>query len=229
VALSFGLRFYLGRKKPVPAVEEKTTPPPSVPQQVTQLEEGATPPPSVPQQVSAVPEQVSAVPQQATPLEEKTASPAPISQQVAAARSANDMIVVSVRKPANTEPDYVSINETKQCPVCRNPIKAEARVCRFCRATFTLAVRGYCMNDHDVVETNAQGKCARCGGELTDIHVVSCLLKAPDVLPVQTAQAVVRPAQTPAQVGSDTKACPACGQIIKTEARVCRFCHTRLD
>jgi hypothetical protein len=85
------------------------------------------------------------------------------------------------------------------------------------------------MNDHDVVETNAQGKCARCGGELMDMHVVSYLVKVPGVLPVQTTQAGDIPTQAPAQAGSDTKACPACGQIIKAEARICRFCHTRLD
>ena len=123
----------------------------------------------------------------------------------------------------------VSINETKQCPVCDNQIKAEAKICRFCKATFTVTIQGYCLTDHDVMELTADGKCARCGGEVADAHVESRLLKAPDVLPVQAKEAPAPPAQSPAQASSDTKPCPACGQIIKAEARICRFCKTRLD
>jgi hypothetical protein len=124
----------------------------------------------------------------------------------------------------------VPINETKQCPVCCNFIKAEARLCRFCKATFTITIRGYCPTDHDVVETTKDGKCARCGNQAADIHVESRLLKAPSVLPVQAAQATAAPvkAQTNPDTTGATKQCPTCGQTIKAEARICRFCRTRL-
>jgi hypothetical protein len=60
--------------------------------------------------------------------------------------------------------------------------------------------------------------------------VESRLLKAPAVLPVQVAETA--PAQVNEQTSTDTmgatKVCPACGQTIKAEARLCRFCRTRL-
>jgi hypothetical protein len=123
------------------------------------------------------------------------------------------------------KPIFASLAVTKQCPVCCNQIKAEARVCRYCRATFTVILRGYCLTDHDVVETTAEGKCGHCGGEVADKHVESRLLKAPAILPIQPPE----PVQVPAQVGGDTRSCPACGQIIKAEARLCRFCKTRFS
>jgi hypothetical protein len=132
---------------------------------------------------------------------------------------------VSVEPQQN--PILISISETKTCPVCCNQIKAEAKVCRFCKATFTVTLRGYCLNDHDVVETSTDGKCARCGADVADMHVESHLLKAPAVLPATITQPVTAPIPNPAQAG--TKACPACGQIIKAEARICRFCRTRLE
>ncbi len=86
------------------------------------------------------------------------------------------------------------------------------------------------MTDHDVMETSAEGKCVRCGNQVADLHVESRLLKAPTVLPVQVTQAAVAPVnvQTSTDTTGDTKPCPACGQTIKAEARICRFCHTRL-
>lgn len=123
----------------------------------------------------------------------------------------------------------ISINEMKQCPVCCNAIKAEARICGFCKATFTVSIRGYCLNDHAMVETTAEGKCTQCGGEVTELQVESLLLKAPAVLPLQAAKVVATDAQVPAEASGDTKICPACGQVIQKEADICRFCHTKLS
>jgi hypothetical protein len=62
---------------------------------------------------------------------------------------------------------------TKQCPACAQIIKAEARICRFCRARFEVTVKGYCMRCHAVVRVDENGKCQRCGGEVIDKHVES--------------------------------------------------------
>ena len=129
------------------------------------------------------------------------------------------------------ESSFISINETKACPVCCNQIKAEARVCRFCKATFVVIIRGYCLNDHDLMETTAEGKCTHCGNQVADLQVESRLLKAPAVLSVQAAQVAVVPAkvQTNMDATGDTKTCPACGQLIKSEAKICRFCRARFE
>ncbi len=168
------------------------------------------------------------------PLQTEPAVPTPASDSTPpeiAAVPPQQIISAPASLPAEILPQAtnVSINEMKQCPVCCNPIKAEARICGFCKATFTIAIRGYCLNDHAVVETTPEGKCARCGGELTDLHVESRLLKAPDVLPVQTAKAVATDAQVPVEAGGEPKICPACGQTIQEEANICPFCHIKLD
>ena len=134
---------------------------------------------------------------------------------------------------AEKAPVTVSIGGERQCPICSNTIKAEAKLCRFCRATFTVTVRGYCLTDHEVVEVTGAGKCVRCGGEPADLHVESGLLQAPPVRPARAADekpaaSVQAPAAEPV-ARSDTKQCPACGQTIKAEAKICRFCRTMLD
>jgi uncharacterized membrane protein YhaH (DUF805 family) len=68
--------------------------------------------------------------------------------------------------------------DSKQCPKCRNIIKLEARLCRFCRARFDVQTRGYCLNDHVVVDVK-DGKCILCGRDAQDVHTESKLVGTP--------------------------------------------------
>jgi hypothetical protein len=130
-----------------------------------------------------------------------------------------------------TKPIIVSIDGSKECPVCCKQIKAEAKICRFCRAVFAVSVCGYCLADHAVVEVVEGGRCQRCGGQVADVHVESWLIKAPAVLPAQAVEGAKANVQIKPSSGEahDTRRCPVCGQTIKAEARLCRFCRTQLD
>ncbi|MEW6092980.1 MAG: hypothetical protein AB1531_03340 [Chloroflexota bacterium] len=157
----------------------------------------------------------------------------PRTEVPAAPALAAPMLVPVAEAPvpsAEKVPVVLPLAGEKQCPVCGEKIKAEARLCRFCRATFAVAIRGYCLTDHDIVEVNEVGRCVRCGVEAADLHVESRLLQAPTVRPTKSAPvpsaATVRPAD--AEAAADTKKCPACGQMIKAEAKICRFCKTIL-
>jgi len=124
-------------------------------------------------------------------------------------------------------PISLSLDEDKICPVCANRIKAEARICRFCRARFKIQLQGYCLNDHDVVLVTEGNRCARCGGEVADLHVESTLQSASATPYQQIHQPSPGPASS--EITAGTRLCPSCGQMIRVEARICRFCKTRFD
>jgi hypothetical protein len=118
----------------------------------------------------------------------------------------------------------------KKCSSCGQTIKAQAQLCRFCRATFSVSLHGYCLVDHDVVPVTETGKCARCGAEPVDIHVESRLLQPQTAMTAKPNPAVIPPqGGIPlSTIEAGTKKCPVCGQTIKADARLCRFCRAQL-
>ncbi|MBI4732113.1 MAG: zinc ribbon domain-containing protein, partial [Chloroflexi bacterium] len=212
VLFTFGMRlFFRIRNRRAAAIT--TTPLPATPQPAAPSQ---TVPPQTP--VAAPP---GVIPAAAKP----PATPAP--SPAAPPKTVATMPVTEAEKA----PVTVSISEERQCPICGNTIKAGAKLCRFCRATFTVIVRGYCLTDHEIVEVNDDGKCKRCGGEPADLHVESRLLQAPAVRPIKptSEKAAAQVIAPEVQIASGTKQCPSCGQTIKAEAKICRFCRTNLD
>jgi alpha-tubulin suppressor-like RCC1 family protein len=245
VIFTFGMRLYFRirnqRAARLTALPLPSTPEPAAPAQAApapvQVATSAPAVPVTPAPAPVIPVQPAPVkatlaPAPATPIQPVPAktAPAPVtpipapsagSGQGAPTRAAPPLATVAVPpvNAAQNAPVTVPLAGEKQCPVCGEKIKAEAKLCRYCRATFTVTRKGYCLTDHDVVEVNEAGKCVRCGGEPADLHVESHLLQAPTVRPVKPAP----PAPTPG-----TKLCPKCGQTIKAEAKMCRFCRTLL-
>jgi RNA polymerase subunit RPABC4/transcription elongation factor Spt4 len=225
VVMAFGLRMYFNWQERRTAKPSKMTPEPIAP--AINLE--IVPPvsivsvtnPQIPLPVPLQTEPVIAPPgQNSIPPAIPPISPQPI---------VTAPVTLPVRNQAQAT--IVSIQETKQCPACGNLVKAEARVCRFCKATFTVKIRGYCPTEHQVMEATAEGKCLYCNNVVMDLLVESRILKPPPVRPVQAPQgSYVRiKGQTSLDTMDATKSCPACGQTIKAEARICRYCHTMLS
>ena len=93
---------------------------------------------------------------------------------------------VALRAPTSDDGIIFStLKGEKECPVCHNMIKGEARLCRHCRAAFNVSTKGYCMTDHAVVDVEG-GKCVLCGLAAKDVHLESFLIKGADGAKLRT-------------------------------------------
>jgi hypothetical protein len=95
--------------------------------------------------------------------------------------------------------------DTKKCYLCAEQIALDAKACPYCGAQYEVVTKGYCPNDHEVVEADEKGMCPKCGGKLVDKQTDSRYVgeaEKPIVTPTQPSytpppQPSVQPVATP--------------------------------
>jgi hypothetical protein len=187
VLLTFGLRAYFARRTRSETMHPASSHPQPVSVQVASPAPKADTPAPAPAKEKVVVAPILPVEQPAADALPADSRPCPHCGQVIK-RAAR--LCRHCRKPvtpmADSAPAVSAVipsapeipADSKQCPKCRNIIKLEARLCRFCRAHFEVQTRGYCLNDHAVVDVK-DGKCILCGRDAQDVHTESKLVGTP--------------------------------------------------